>query len=144
MKVLLFIFACIGAINCANNACLTVEQIAQQVVKESDHNADGIIQVEELVGELTSWGLNNDSCLSYHDFIAAWTTRYHDHHDTAHDFFNNLNTDGDDALCLPEVAIHVVQFDTSPRDGQIQPAEFSAFMHAVHPDSHQPAGHGCH
>ncbi|XP_060561204.1 uncharacterized protein LOC132720975 [Ruditapes philippinarum] len=146
MKVLAFLVVFVGLTYGANHMCWSVDQISNEVVKLADKNKDGIIQQSELIDELlTDWNLDNGTCLSFHDFTRNWIDNFHDHHDTAHAFFNNLDLNNDKRLCLDDISVQLLKYDTNPTDGQIQPAEFNAFLHAVHPDSHQNGGrgHGC-
>ncbi|XP_045188685.2 uncharacterized protein LOC123546470 isoform X2 [Mercenaria mercenaria] len=126
--------------------CWSVDRIAEEVRKQTDKNDDGIITYNQFSDELVvNWNLSNNTCLSFEDFTSNtsnWVSKFHDHHDTAHKFFKNLDLSGDNQLCLLDVAVQLVKYDTNPVDGQIQPAEFNAFMHAMHPDSHQNLGHG--
>lgn len=143
MKFAIIFALVFGVAYGANSMCWTVDQIATAVIKEADVNGDGILEYGELTDELlNNWSLSNDSCLSFHDFMTNWIAKFHDHHDTAHQFFNRLDLDKDHKLCLMDVAVQIVTYDTNPTNGQIEPAEFNTFMHAVHPDSHQNGGHG--
>ncbi|KAH3849971.1 uncharacterized protein LOC127874411 [Dreissena polymorpha] len=142
MKYLLLVASCFCVAYCANTMCWTVDQIADQILLETDHNKDGVLQMSELTDEILTWGVNNASCLTFHAFTTYWVAHYHDHHDTAHRFFSNLDQNGDEHLCLLDIAVQIVTYDNHPTDGQVQPAEFKAFLHAVHPDSHQNGGHG--
>jgi len=56
----------------------------------------------------------DDSCMSFHDFTSNWVARYHDHHDTAHAFFNNLDLNKDGNLCLDDIAVQIVTYDQNP------------------------------
>ncbi|XP_045190929.2 uncharacterized protein LOC123547736 [Mercenaria mercenaria] len=126
-----------------NHACWSVDRIADEIIKRADTDADGIITFYEFQVELMhDWDLSNGSCLPYHEFTRNWIEKFHDHHDTAHAFYNSLVISGADHLCILDVASHVSQYDTNPKDGQIEPAELRSFMHDVHPDSHQNGGHG--
>ncbi|XP_045190930.2 uncharacterized protein LOC123547737 [Mercenaria mercenaria] len=143
MKLTIIFVALISTAYGVNHMCWSVDRIAQEVMAQTDKNKDGIITYNEFSDELmVNWNLSNTSCLSYSDFVGNWMSKFHDHHDTAHKFFNNLDLSGDEQLCLLDVAVQLVTYDTNPVDGQIQPAEFNAFMHAMHPDSHQNLGHG--
>ncbi|KAH3715811.1 uncharacterized protein LOC127856052 [Dreissena polymorpha] len=142
MLILLSLFfkACLSA----NTMCWTVDQMTDQIMLETDHNGDGIMQLDELRHQLTtSWGMT-DNGISYHDFIAMWVARYHDTHSTAHDFVVNMDLNKNGLIESSDINGHVGNYDTNPHDGQIQKVEFNAFLHAVHPDPHNNGGHGCH
>ncbi|KAH3721406.1 uncharacterized protein LOC127855514 [Dreissena polymorpha] len=140
LSVVLFIRAYV----CENTMCWTVDHISNQIMMEADKNLDGIMQMSELMNELTvSWGLTSAG-LTYHDFIAFWTAQYHDTHSTAHAFVANIDVDKNDLINEADIAAHLQQFDINPHDGQIQKEEFNAFLHAVHPDPHNHGAHGCH
>ncbi|XP_060591442.1 uncharacterized protein LOC132746347 [Ruditapes philippinarum] len=143
MKSLAILTVLIGFAYGANHMCWSVDRISDELVKLADVNKDGIVQQSELTDELLNdWNLSNGTCLSYHDFTKNWALTFHDHHDTSHAFFNNLDLDNDKQLCFSDVAVQIAKYDQNPTDGQIQPAEMNAFMHAVHPDSHKNGGHG--
>jgi len=44
----------------ANHACMTVQQISDQIVVETDTSGDGIVQLSELLVEVTNWGLDSE------------------------------------------------------------------------------------
>ncbi|KAL4231895.1 hypothetical protein ACF0H5_009471 [Mactra antiquata] len=143
MRTLVLLASVVAVVYGANHLCWSVDQISDEVIKLADANADGIVSYSELSDELLNdWNLSNDSCLSFHDFTTNWNLHFHDHHDTAHQFFHNLDLNGDRQLCLIDVAVQIITYDDNPTDGQIQPVEMNAFLHAVHPDSHKNGGHG--
>ncbi|XP_053407942.1 uncharacterized protein LOC123546469 [Mercenaria mercenaria] len=143
MKFTIKFIALISIAYGANHFCWSVDRIADEIFVHTDNNSDGILTYGEFQKELISdWDLSNDSCLSYHEFTANWVYKFHDHHDTAHAFFNKLDVTGDKQLCFMEVAVHIVQYDNNPNDGRIESAELHTFMHDMHPDSHHNGGHG--
>jgi hypothetical protein len=54
------------------------------------------------------------TCLSFHDFTRNWIDNFHDHHDTAHAFFNNLDLNNDKQLCLDDISVQLLKYDTNP------------------------------
>ncbi|XP_053406379.1 uncharacterized protein LOC128559203 [Mercenaria mercenaria] len=115
MKFTVIFIALISIAYGANHFCWSVDRIADEVIKHTDTNGDGILSSGELKAELISeWDLSNTSCLSYHEFTANWVLKFHDHHDTAHAFFNTLDTSKDKQLCENEVTAHIGQYDTNP------------------------------
>ncbi|XP_034336637.2 uncharacterized protein [Magallana gigas] len=140
MKFLLPLL-CVGIVFAANHHGLTLDQISTMIIGNMDKNADGNITVEEIDTEfVTNYDHDGDGCVTMHEFTHQWNLDYHDDHHASEGMFHHLDITTDGCLKKDDLGMHHMAMDTN-NDNTVTGAEFTAWLHHVHPDS---AGHGHH
>ncbi|KAL4222654.1 hypothetical protein ACF0H5_018696 [Mactra antiquata] len=131
MKVLLLL-GVLGVVVCNQ---VTLNQVANLVVADTDTNLDGVISVEEFKTELLSKWANDPNAVSVtqQQFVHQWSQYYGDNHADATLFFRALDSFIPfGVLTEVDLLFHMNALDPD-RDGTVTTDEFHAFIINTHP-----------